>query len=88
MHAGKTALIRILPGLLFMALACTAAAQKDAAEKVQEGNVDNWIEYYKKQREPAVSPPGGAAGEKRDERKERREKGGSSDYSEANKPEE
>ena len=62
MHAGKTALIRILPGLLFMALACTAAAQKDAAEKVQEGNVDNWIEYYKKQREPAVSPQSPSAG--------------------------
>jgi len=78
-----------------MALACTAAAQKDAAEKVQEGNVDNWIEYYRKQREakpPASSagerPAAGGKGEKRDERKERREKGGSSDYSEANKPDE
>lgn len=42
-----------------MALACTAAAQKDAAEKVQEGNVDNWIEYYRKQRE--AKPPEAAA---------------------------
>lgn len=65
-----------------MALACSAAAQKDAAEKVQEGNVNNWIEYYKKQREPAASPPSGiAAGEKRqghtwsgaEERKDKRE---------------
>ncbi len=45
-----------------MALACTAAAQKDAAEKAQEGNVDNWIEYYKKQREPAASPQSPSAG--------------------------
>ncbi len=57
-----------------MALACSAAAQKDAAEKVQEGNVNNWIEYYKKQREPAASPPSGiAAKEKRDERKDKGE---------------
>lgn len=42
-----------------MALACTAAAQKDAAEKAQEGNVDNWIEYYEKQRE--AKPPEAAA---------------------------
>lgn len=51
MHAGKSALIRVCSGLLLMTLACSAAAQKDAAEKVQEGNVNNWIEYYKKQRE-------------------------------------
>jgi hypothetical protein len=58
-HEGKIALIRILSGLLFMALACAAAAQKDAAEKAQEGNVDNWIEYYKKQRQ--AKPPEAAA---------------------------
>lgn len=46
-----------------MALACSAAAQKDAAEKVQEGNVNNWIEYYKKQREPAASPASPSAGQ-------------------------
>lgn len=41
-----------------MTLACSAAAQKDAAEKVQEGNVNNWIEYYKKQREAAQGDAG------------------------------
>lgn len=56
-----------------MTLACSAAAQKDAAEKVQEGNVNNWIEYYRQQREAAASPPSAAAGEKRDERKDKRE---------------
>ena len=47
-----------------MTLACSAAAQKDAAEKVQEGNVNNWIEYYEKQRdESAASPPSPPAGQ-------------------------
>ena len=54
-----------------MTLACSAAAQKDAAEKVQEGNVNNWIEYYKKQREAAPEAPRGAEeGEKRKEERD------------------
>lgn len=32
-------------------------APRDAAERVQEGNVQNWIEYYRRTREPA---PAGA----------------------------
>lgn len=39
-----------------LGLALPAAAQRDAAEKVQEGNVDNWVEYYRKQREAADAP--------------------------------
>ena len=43
------------------ALGCAsgALAQKDAAEKAQEGGIDHWIEYYKgEQRKPAApSPP-------------------------------
>ena len=42
------------------ALGCAsgALAQKDAAEKAQEGGIDHWIEYYKgEQRRPAPSPP-------------------------------
>jgi len=40
-----------------LALASGAAAQKDAAEKVQEGGIDHWIEYYKAdQRKPAAAP--------------------------------
>jgi hypothetical protein len=82
MHAGEVALIRAgLSALLFTVIACPALAQKDAAEKVQEGNVNNWIEYYRQQREAAPSPPSAAAGEKRpgntgsgaEERREKRE---------------
>lgn len=71
--------MRVVPGLLLLLLACSALAQKDAAEKVQEGNVNNWIEYYKKQRESDAAPPVGVAEErgerkeKRDEREEKRE---------------
>ncbi|HEX7813196.1 MAG TPA: hypothetical protein VF460_14920 [Burkholderiales bacterium] len=65
--------MRVVPGLLLLLLACSALAQKDAAEKVQEGNVNNWIEYYKRQRESAATPSVGVAEEKRDERKEKRD---------------
>jgi hypothetical protein len=65
--------MRVVPGLLLLLLACSALAQKDAAEKVQEGNVNNWIEYYKKQRESDAAPPVGVAEEEKiDERKEKR----------------
>jgi hypothetical protein len=30
--------------------ACDAGAQKDAAERVREGDVDQWVEYYRQQR--------------------------------------
>ena len=39
------------------ALGCASGvfAQKDAAEKAQEGGIDHWIEYYKgEQRTPAA----------------------------------
>jgi hypothetical protein len=37
-----------------------AAAPRDAAEKVQEGNVKNWIEYYQRTRPPPAKPAAGA----------------------------
>jgi hypothetical protein len=40
------------------------AAPRDAAEKVQEGNVKNWIEYYQRTRglpPVAETPPGASA---------------------------
>jgi len=46
-----------LSALLFAVIACPALAQKDAAEKVQEGNVNNWIEYYKRQQEAKPAAP-------------------------------
>lgn len=39
-----------------------AAAQKDAAQKAQEGGIDHWIEYYKNERrKPAEKPARKAA---------------------------
>ncbi len=37
-----------------------AAPPRDAAEKVQEGNVKNWIEYYQRTRPPPAKPAAGA----------------------------
>jgi len=34
-----------------------ARAEKDAATKAQEGEINHWIEYYRKNREPAAAPP-------------------------------
>ena len=33
-----------------------AQAQQDAAQKVQEGNVDQWIEYYQNERTKPAAP--------------------------------
>ena len=33
-----------------------AQAQQDAAQKVQEGNVDQWIEYYQNERAKPAAP--------------------------------
>ena len=61
------------------ALGCAsgALAQKDAAEKAQEGGIDHWIEYYKaEQRKPAApSPPAPAASADRPAPVERTESG-------------
>jgi hypothetical protein len=32
------------------------ARPKDAAEEVQEGNVDNWIKYYQRERGQGATP--------------------------------
>jgi hypothetical protein len=50
----------LLAALALLVLVLPAAAQKDAAERVQEGNVNQWVEYYRKQREAVQAPPGGA----------------------------
>ena len=36
--------------------ASDAQAQQDAAQKVQEGNVDQWIEYYQNERAKPAAP--------------------------------
>lgn len=45
------------------ALGCAsgALAQKDAAEKAQEGSIDHWIEYYKGEQRKPVAPSSPAA---------------------------
>ena len=48
----------IAAAIAALGLANGALAQKDAAEKAQEGGIDHWIEYYKgEQRKPAVPVP-------------------------------
>ena len=48
----------IAAAIAALGFAGSALAQKDAAEKAQEGGIDHWIEYYKaEQRKPAVPAP-------------------------------
>lgn len=48
----------IAAAIAVLGFAGGALAQKDAAEKAQEGGIDHWIEYYKgEQRKPAVQSP-------------------------------
>lgn len=42
--------------LSVLGFAGAALAQKDAAEKAQEGGIDHWIEYYKAQQPKAAIP--------------------------------
>jgi len=69
MHERQTALTGAILALMILT-AAPAHAEKDAAIKAQEGNVDHWIEFYRKNREPAAAPPvtpqnGAASGEER-----------------------
>ena len=60
--------MRSLPGVLVFVLSFAAdgsLAARDAAVEAQEGNVDHWIEYYRKERggsnEPVTKEPSEAA---------------------------
>ena len=72
MHERQAALTGAILALMFLA-GVPAHAEKDAAIKAQEGNVDQWIEYYRKDREPATAPPatpqGGVAAENAGEKR-------------------
>ena len=71
MRSHATALARGLSALALALLTLAPTAQaaeggraregsRDAAEKVQEGNVKQWIEYYERNRaprSPAATPP-------------------------------
>jgi hypothetical protein len=76
MHERQAALTGAILALMLLA-AAPARAEKDAAIKAQEGNVDHWIEFYRKDREPAAAPPatpqdGAVSEEEREKRKEKR----------------
>jgi hypothetical protein len=59
--------------LLLAAMAGPALAERDAAIKAQEGSVDHWIEYYKKQRAEPPSAPARPPGEREKVKEEREE---------------
>jgi hypothetical protein len=78
MHERQAALIGTIAVLTFLA-AAPVRAEKDAATKAQEGEINHWIEYYRKDREPAAAPPatpqdGAVSEEEREKRKEERGK--------------
>ena len=78
MHERQAALIGAILALTFLA-AMPARAEKDAATKAQEGEINHWIEYYRKDRAPAaassaVTRNGVTADDEREKRKEKTEK--------------
>jgi len=76
MHKRKAALTGTILALTL--LAAPAPAEKDAATKAREGDVNHWIEYYRKNREPAATlpatPQNGAAKKEDREKKVKRER--------------
>jgi len=78
MHEWQTALTGALLALMLLG-AGPARAEKDAAMKAREGEINHWIEYYRKDRAPAaassaVTRSGVTADEEREKRKEKWEK--------------
>jgi hypothetical protein len=69
MHERQTALTGALLALMLLG-AAPARAEKDAAMKAREGEINHWIEYYRKDRAPAAaSSPGAVVEEARGKRK-------------------
>jgi len=78
MHERQNALTGAILALMLF-VAAPARAEKDAAVKGREGEINDWIEYYRKDREPAAASSaatrsGVTADEERENRKEKREK--------------
>lgn len=73
----QAALTGAILALTFLA-AMPARAEKDAATKAQEGEINHWIEYYRKDRQQpqpvAPVPKGAVVEEERAEVKGEREK--------------
>lgn len=67
MHERPAALTGAVVALMFLA-AAPARAETDAATKAQEGEINHWIEYYRKDRQqpqPVAPAPQGAVGEEK-----------------------
>ncbi len=76
MHEWQTALTGAVLALMLL-MAAPARAGQDAAMKAREGEINQWIEYYRKDREPAAASPakrnGVTADAEREKRKEEKE---------------
>jgi len=76
MHQRQAALTGAILALTLLA-GVPARAEKDAATKAQEGDINHWIEYYRKNRQQAPpvapAPQGAVVEEEREKRKEERE---------------
>ena len=62
MHERQTALTGAVLALMLL-VAAPARAEKDAAMKAREGEINHWIEYYRKnqqQPQPVAPAPQGA----------------------------
>jgi len=57
MHARQTALTGGAVVVLMWLAATAARAEKDAAIKAQEGDINHWIEYYRKSQQPQPVAP-------------------------------
>ena len=57
MHERQTALTGPILALMLL-VAMPSRAEKDAAMKAREGEINHWIEYYRKNRQqaPSVAP--------------------------------
>ena len=69
MHARQAALTGGAVVVLIWLAATAARAEKDAAIKAQEGDINHWIEYYRKSQQPQPVAP------ERQTDEEEREKG-------------
>ena len=73
MHERQTALTGPILALMLL-VAMPAQAEKDAAMKAREGEINQWIEYYRKNRQqapPVASGPQDTAGKRKEECEEK-----------------
>jgi hypothetical protein len=73
MHERQAALIGAILALMLLA-ATPTRAEKDAATKAREGDINHWIEYYQKNRQqtqPVAPAPQGAAEKGKEQEKSR-----------------